>query len=158
MTEEHINDNNLGIISKIDLFEFINCFFTDSEKFSRITDTCKQSNIFMLNRFLAIHYPKEIQMLNTVHNVTVAEALHLAMKSNKVPYWIYTSAKKISESIIDTYSTDVKLEFCKIHNIEYQSFDQMYVIYPKFVLEELKNIKYLHDQNIKKSKTTKQKT
>jgi len=140
------------LISKIDLFDFINCFFTDSKKFERITDSAKLSNAFMLNRFLSIYFPKEIQALNTFHDVSVINALHKAMCKGSVPRWIYTKSDKIKKTKFDEYSESLKLEFCQKHNIEYKNIKDFYTMFTTYFETSMKEIKKYQEQKYKQVK------
>lgn len=128
------------IITQIDLFEFINTFFTDKVKFAKITEHAKSGHSFMLNRFLSIYYPKEIQMINILHHPAIIDALQHGLCTGRVPRWIYTKSKKASQDPYSAIPVSVKQAFCKVNDAEWKSLDQMYVLWPEWVMTELNEL------------------
>ena len=139
------------LITKIELFDFMDAFFMNEEKFSRITDSAKLSHAFMLKRFLSIKYPIEMQHLNTFTDVSVIDALHAAICNGYKPKWIFTKSGKTVKDDLVEFKDEIE-EYCTLHNIEVKSFDILYEIDTQTVLAELKELQKIKEQAVKKKK------
>lgn len=147
-------ENNQIPIAKIELFDFMDAFFTNKQQFSRITDSAKLANAFMLNRFLAIKFPQEIQYINSFNDVSVIDALHAAMCKGSKPRWIYTKSNKNKSNELDKYKNEIE-EYCKLHDIEVKSFNLLVELDSQTVLKELKELQDMKEQKTKKTKNKK---
>jgi hypothetical protein len=145
-------------IAKVEFFEFLNIFFTDKNRYARLTDSAKTQHMWGLFRCLAIHYPQEMQLINNVRDVTVIDALHSAMCSKSAPNWIYTKTPKAEPTALDAIDEKSRLELCNKWNIEYKQFNDMYAMFPAYVISEFKGLSELHKQpdkvKSKRKKTT----
>lgn len=149
-----MTENNQMPIAKIELFDFMDAFFTNKQQFSRITDSAKLSHSFMLRRFLSIKFPQEIQYLNTFDDVAVIDALHAAMCKGSKPRWIYTKSNKNKSNDLDKYKNEIQ-EYCHLHDIEPKSFELLYALDSQTVIKELNELQELKEQKVKRQKTRK---
>lgn len=149
--------NNQDIITSIDLFPFVNTFFTDKKKFDSIIDSQKAKHAFMLNRFLSIRYPREMQNLNQMHSPSIINALAMSMcEAHRnfrgeiaVPSFIYTKSKNPKKEGLALYSKDIKMTFCQQIDIEYKNLEMYYDLFPDECIEGLNKTKDLLEQDMK---------
>lgn len=127
-------------IEKLDLFEFINIFFTDKEQYARIQDKVKTQHAWMLYQFLAIYHPREICAVAEVVHPRLIDSLHLAFYSGKrAPRWPSSKSTK-TESIESGFDSIVIDAYCNANDIEYKSFVIMCERWPEFVKNGLIDI------------------
>jgi hypothetical protein len=79
------------------LFDYIAALFGSDEKWNSLTNYDKIKNDFMTRRFMAIKFPVQANLFNTLKTDPVGQSESwrmIASKFNRVPGWIYTKTKK----------------------------------------------------------------
>jgi hypothetical protein len=79
------------------LFDYIAVLFGSDEKWNSLTNYDKIKNDFMTRRFMAIKFPVQANLFNTLKTDPVGQSESwrmIASKFNRVPGWIYTKTKK----------------------------------------------------------------
>ena len=79
------------------LFDLVKVMFTNPKKYSDIKNSDKAKNHFMINRFMAINYPEQAQVVNKngINGIGVIDTWQfITSRFKKVPGWIYTKTKK----------------------------------------------------------------
>jgi hypothetical protein len=147
-------------ISQIDLFPFFRAFFADDSEWELIEDSAKMKHAFMLNRYLSIKHPENIQCLNTHHSIHIINGLHDQFKSKgKSPGWMYQKRKASStnssiswEIWLKQWPTELIKNMLSSHNIELQSLRFYFEIAEAELTTELTKELKSYDQTYSKRK------
>lgn len=128
------------------LFDYVNMIFQNPQKFSNLMPYEKGKNMFMLNRFFAINYPIQAQMLNHV-KINGAEACQywcdtLSRIYNRTPGWIYSTLKgtkkakqeKKKELVVDETTIS---EYCKRTMRARKDIEDAMKFFPEDMTQEL---------------------
>jgi hypothetical protein len=97
------------------LFDYISILFGSDAKWNDLNNYDKIKNDFMTRRFMAIKFPMQANLFNSLKTDPIGQAESWRMISSKfkrVPSWIYTKTKKEStktdswkpsQEAVDTY-------------------------------------------------------
>jgi len=137
------------------LFDYINIFFSDNIAYDNLSNSDKVKNTFMLNRLFSIKYPMQASLfnINGTSPLGINEAWHLiGSKHHRTPGWIWTKkeSKKTDKSVekkIDI-NKDILSELCKIYELDSSALDdlmkynkieflEIYKAFEKYVLEDV---------------------
>lgn len=133
-----------NIITKIELFDFMRCFFTDDKKYKKLTQAAKKPHFFMWRRMMAIQYPVQMHALSMLDDVRMMDVLHEKFCSPTYPKWMYTSApsekKDKDKIIISKFDRKVLDTFMEHYNIEYPSVLIMQEWFPDLLEKEFQKI------------------
>tara|TARA_B100001758_G_C18343644_1_gene575792 strand:+ start:375 stop:800 length:426 start_codon:yes stop_codon:yes gene_type:complete len=94
------------MLDETKLFDFIKIMFTKKEHYSKIKQFNKKRHHFMVNRFMAIHYPANAHLfnINGINGSSVIDCWQMVTsRFNKVPFWIYTKTKSSKKNVKDKY-------------------------------------------------------
>lgn len=151
---------HIELIARIELFEFIRVFFADKKKYALLTSKAKTDHAWMLYRMLSIYYPKQVQEYQNIKTAEMIDFLHLQMYAGKLPWWIRTPKLNLkSDGLwkLEKFSNKTKVAFCKIKNVEYKSLEDVYCMFPDWVLDCLEETKAMLEQEFKKKRKSKSK-
>lgn len=123
----------------MDLFDYINKLFSTDEQWDKVNSYDKKKNHFMLQRFMAIKYPMQSNLMNIlkINPVGVSSAWRLiGKKFNRVPGFIYTKVNRKKKEKKNNWTPDEAAVdyFMKINEIGRREFD----LALKFKFEETK--------------------
>ena len=79
------------------LFDLVRVMFTKPKEYNEVKNNDKAKNHFMINRFMAINWPVQAQLLNRngINGIGVIDTWQfLTSRFKRVPGWIYTKTKK----------------------------------------------------------------
>ena len=146
-----------NVITKVDFFDFMRCFFNDDAKYQKLTQNAKKPHFFMWRRMMAIQYPIQMNALAGLDDVRIMDVLHKNFLCKEYPRWLYTSSKggdkeKQKESLLKKYTRDILDVFMEHYSMEWKSVLQLEEMYPSLLYDELDKIdKDLHS-TVEKSK------
>ena len=145
------------------LFDYINIFFSDNISYDNLSNSDKIKNTFMLNRLFSIKYPMQAALFNKngTSALGINEAWHLiGSKHHRTPGWIWTKkeGKKTDNSVekkIDI-NKDILSEFCRIYELDSSALDDLrkykkdefieqYKAFEKYVLDDVSKRKKKRD-------------
>lgn len=146
----------------MDLFKFIDIFFKRGDAYDKLSDYEKSKNAFMLNRFLSIAFPTQINVMQLmkINTINVIDYWHrfLTIKYTKTPPWVYTKTKK-NKDIIQEDATkkwmpnqETRNEYIKMYNLSYREYDDAMKLFPDKMIEDLKNLEQTLKSKIIKEK------
>jgi hypothetical protein len=131
-------------MANIELFDLIKIMFTDSKKYSEISNIAKSKHSFIVNRFFSIKYPSTAQSLNFngINGAVLVDLWQMvASRYNKVPYWVYTKTKK-TESQKEWYPPKELVSlYLTTHKMSEQDLKMMIKFNPtetKLIFDKLK--------------------
>lgn len=120
-----------NVITKIDFFDFMRCFFTDADKYSKLTQNAKKSHIFMFKRMMSMMYPIQMNAISGIDDIRLVDILHKSFCTGVYPKWMYTSTKdqgstqkislvhkKYGQDVIDAFLDRYKCEYKCILELE----------------------------------------
>jgi len=118
------------------LFDLVRVMFTDPKKYKEVKNNDKAKNQFMINRFMAINFPEQAQLLNRngINGIGVIDTWQfVTSRFKKVPGWIYTKTKKTKaqEQKEFKYSEELVSLYLKINEISRKDFDILTKLYPE---------------------------
>ncbi len=128
------------------LFDFIDALF-DKKKYKEMKTQDKNSNFFMVQRFLSIRYPIEASQLNliSINKERVMDFWHmyLTQKYTRKPSWLYTKvnpSKKKEKDIFDKIKSETIQYYMERFELDPRDFNTLKQIFPQELLEDLKII------------------
>lgn len=134
----------------IQLFDYVKLVFSKEEKkWEEIKDIDKSRNFFMLNRFMAIKYPIQANMLShyRIDPTSVSDYWHRTMSSlhGTSPNWIYAKTKKKNEESkkLDLPSNEMIRWYCEKNEISRTDFEQNVKFFEESFLKEIKSLEKL---------------
>jgi hypothetical protein len=118
------------------LFDLVRVMFADPKKYKEVKNNDKAKNQFMINRFMAINFPEQAQLLNRngINGIGVIDTWQfVTSRFKKVPGWIYTKTKKTKaqEQKEFKYSEELVSLYLKINEISRKDFDILTKLYPE---------------------------
>jgi hypothetical protein len=118
------------------LFDLVRVMFTDPKKYREVKNSDKAKNQFMINRFMAINFPEQAQLLNRngINGIGVIDTWQfVTSRFKRVPGWIYTKTKKTKaqEQKEFKYSEELVSLYLKINEISRKDFDILTKMYPE---------------------------
>lgn len=118
------------------LFDLVRVMFTDPKKYREVKNSDKAKNQFMINRFMAINFPEQAQLLNRngINGIGVIDTWQfVTSRFKKVPGWIYTKTKKTKaqEQKEFKYSEELVSLYLRINEISRKDFDILTKMYPE---------------------------
>ena len=142
----------------MDLFPFIDALFCKI-KYKNVSDSIKYKHFYMVNRFLSIRYPLEInacqiiglgqknsaRMMDYWHNI-------LTRHYTRNPSWLMTkSGKKQNEvDVLKGIDKSIIIKYCVINKIDMKTINGLAEFFPKELKEDIK--KYVDKDELKKMK------
>jgi len=140
-------------------FGYMKDFFQNKE-WEEKTDSEKNKNYFMLQRWLSIKYPVEMNMYNRikVDKLSATELMRMSMLriyKGRTPKWVYTKTKTAKKKKKPKYDfSKYKREISKI--METEMIDQKHMDYkiqynPEGLMERCKKMKAILDQKVSAS-------
>ena len=139
----------------MELFEYIKMLFSKNEKqWNSISTSIKRKNFWMLNRFMAIQFPTQVNLLShyKIDPVAVSDYWHRAMSSKfaGTPKWVYAKTKKKTEEIkkLDLPSQNFITWYCEKNEMTKSDFMQTAFFYDSFLIEMKDLEKILKSQNV----------
>lgn len=150
------------VVEKIDLFSFYNEFFnTKSEIYPLLSESAKTKHFFALRRAISKHNSLFAQLLNRIDSpkgfhIDSLRIMIADTKTNKQPSWMYAKKgeKKVTDYIVELekISKETINMFKKEEKLSDGCFSEFLRIYPNELLEELKHLDEMNNQEIKKYK------
>lgn len=132
------------------LFDYIAVLFGSDEKWNSLTNYDKIKNDFMTRRFMAIKFPVQANLFNTLKTDPVGQSESWRMitsKFNRVPGWIYTKTKKESTKT-DTWKPNPEAvsRYLKINEIGEREYLEALKYNPTEVKNAIKTLeKHISD-------------
>lgn len=151
-----------NVITKVDFFDFMRCFFVDDAKYQKLTQNAKKPHFFMWRRMMAIQYPVQMAALSGLDDVRIMDVLHKNFLTREYPKWLYTSSKSgegktaQKESLLKKYSRDILDLFMQHYNIEWKGVLDLEEFFPALLYEELDKLDEDIHPSVMKSKLTKE--
>lgn len=152
-----------NVITKIDFFDFMRCFFNDDVKYSKLTQYAKKPHFFMWRRMMAIRYPTQMNALAGLDDVRIMDVLHKNFLCKEYPKWLYTSSGKnekdknktpLSSELLKKYSRDVIDTFMEHYSLEWKCLQDLLEFYPDKLYKELDKLDEDLHPKVSKSKAT----
>lgn len=150
-----------NVITKIDFFDFMRCFFTDKVKYSKLTQNAKKPHIFMFKRMMAIMYPIQMNAISSIDDIRLVDVLHNTFCTGVYPKWMYTKTNKDDtsankKSIVKSFDPAVIETFLDKYKCEYKVIVELEEFNPDWLVSELKEIdKDINSEFIKANKEKK---
>lgn len=150
-----------NIITKIELFDLMRCFFCDPDKYNKLTQSAKKPHLFMWSRFMSIRYPVAMHNVGMVSDVRIMDELQkkFCVKGGQYPKWLYTSNQggksETAKPIISKFDREILDMFMKLRNCEYKSLLIMQEMFPSLLESELNSIKESLEAEVSKTKMKK---
>ena len=132
------------------LFDLVRVMFTNPKKYSEVKNSDKAKNHFMINRFMAINWPQQAQLLNRngINGIGVIDTWQfLTSRFKRVPGWIYTKTKKTKkqESLEFKYSEELVEIYLKVNQISRKDFNQLTKLHPEQMQEYFTKMKLQYE-------------
>ena len=132
------------------LFDLVRVMFTNPKKYSEVKNSDKAKNHFMINRFMAINWPQQAQLLNRngINGIGVIDTWQfLTSRFKRVPGWIYTKTKKTKkqESLEFKYSEELVEIYLKVNQISRKDFNQLTKLQPEQMQEYFTKMKLQYE-------------
>ena len=136
------------------LFDLVRVMFTNPKKYSEVKNNDKAKNHFMINRFMAINWPVQAQLLNRngINGIGVIDTWQfLTSRFKRVPGWIYTKTKKTKkqESLEFKYSEELVEIYLKVNQISRKDFNQLTKLYPEQMQEYFTKMKLQYETYVR---------
>ena len=139
----------------IALFDYVKLVFSKDEKaWKDLNDTDKSRNFFMLNRFMSIKYPVQVNALSLlrINPVAASNYWHKTMSTvhSSTPTWIYAKTKKKGEAEkkMELPSDEYIKWHCYKNEISKKEFIEEITFFPDNITEMKKLEKILKSQGI----------
>ena len=136
----------------MDLFPFINSFFTKNGEFQSTTQIERGRHFFMINRFCSIKYPVQASYFNHIkihpgQAVTFWQEL-LSRTYSRTPGWMYTKTKSEKEKIkkAQPLTDEVIRVYCEKMQMSRRDFDDWTKMFGDSVWDEMKEFQRLIEQ------------
>jgi len=118
------------------LFDLVRVMFTNPKKYSDIKNSDKAKNHFMIQRFMAINFPEQSQLLNRngINGIGVIDTWQfITSRFKRVPGWIYTKTKKTKkqQALEFKYSEELVDLYMSKNEISRKDFDQLIKLHPQ---------------------------
>ena len=128
----------------MDLFPFINSFFTKNGEFQKTNLHERSRHFFMINRFCSIKYPVQASYFNHLRinpgqAVTFWQEL-LSRSYNRTPGWMYTKTKKDKEKAkaAQPVTDETIKEYCQHMQMSRRDFDTWTNMFGESAWDEIK--------------------
>ena len=136
------------------LFDLVRVMFTNPKKYSEVKNNDKAKNHFMINRFMAINWPVQAQLLNRngINGIGVIDTWQfLTSRFKRVPGWIYTKTKKTKaqEKLEYKYSEELVEIYLKVNQISRKDFNQLTKLYPEQMQEYFTKMKLQYETYVR---------
>lgn len=134
-----------NVITKIDFFDFMRCFFTDKVKYAKLTQNAKRPHMFMFKRMMAIMYPVQMNAISALDDIRLVDVLHNVFCTGVYPKWMYTKTNKDEssqnkKSIVKAFDPEVTQAFLDKYQCEYKVLLELEEFNPDWLATELKEI------------------
>tara|TARA_R100000005_G_C4989203_1_gene196938 strand:+ start:1049 stop:1468 length:420 start_codon:yes stop_codon:yes gene_type:complete len=136
------------------LFDLVRVMFTNPTKYKEVKNHDKAKNHFMINRFMAINWPQQAQLLNRngINGIGVIDTWQfLTSRFKRVPGWIYTKTKKTKaqEKLEYKYSEELIEIYLKVNKISRKDFNQLTKLYPEKMQEYFTKMKLQYETYVR---------
>ena len=136
------------------LFDLVRVMFTKPKEYSEVKNNDKAKNHFMINRFMAINWPVQAQLLNRngINGIGVIDTWQfLTSRFKRVPGWIYTKTKKTKaqEKLEYKYSEELVEIYLKVNQISRKDFNQLTKLYPEQMQEYFTKMKLQYETYVR---------
>ena len=136
------------------LFDLVRVMFTNPKKYSEVKNNDKAKNHFMINRFMAINWPVQAQLLNRngINGIGVIDTWQfLTSRFKRVPGWIYTKTKKTKkqESLEFKYSEELVEIYLKVNQISRKDFNQLAKLHPEQMQDYFTKMKLQYETYVR---------
>ena len=136
------------------LFDLVRVMFTNPKKYSEVKNNDKAKNHFMINRFMAINWPVQAQLLNRngINGIGVIDTWQfLTSRFKRVPGWIYTKTKKTKkqESLEFKYSEELVEIILHLLRVSRKDFNQLTKLYPEQMQEYFTKMKLQYETYVR---------
>lgn len=140
----------------IQLFDYVALVFSRNEKeWEKLKNIDKSRNFFMLNRFMAIQFPTQANLLShyKIDPEAVSNYWHRAMSSkfNSTPTWIYAKTKKKTEEAkkLDLPSNEMIRWYCEKNEMSRREFNENVSFFSEDFLSDIRSLeKILKSQGV----------
>lgn len=144
----HTEEKEEKLKKNIDIFEFIDMIFDPSININkRFSSYDLAKYYFMLTRFMSIEFPLQASMLSVVGineaNVVRYWVKFLRRKFTYKPNFFYTKTKK--EVLVYVPPDAVRIEYCRMHEIDQKTFKEAMRMFPDEMKQELDLIENLQN-------------
>lgn len=109
------------------LFDYIKVLFGKDSEWDNVSAYDKSRNSFMSNRFMAIKFPIQANLFNSLKTDAVGQAeawRMVASKFNKVPGFIYTKIRKQPDEKVWKPDPKIVEVYMKLNEIGQREFDE----------------------------------
>jgi hypothetical protein len=135
---------------KMKLFDLVRVMFTNPKKYSEIKNSDKAKNHFMIQRFMAINFPEQAQLLNRngINGIGVIDTWQfITSRFKRVPGWIYTKTKKTKAQQAKEfkYSEDLVSLYMEKNKISRKDFNQLTKLCPDKMQEYFTKLRKQYD-------------
>lgn len=136
------------------LFDLVRVMFTKPKEYNEVKNNDKAKNHFMINRFMAINWPVQAQLLNRngINGIGVIDTWQfLTSRFKRVPGWIYTKTKKTKaqEKLEFKYSEELVEIYLKVNQISRKDFNQLTKLYPEQMQEYFTKMKLQYETYVR---------
>lgn len=136
------------------LFDLVRVMFTKPKEYNEVKNNDKAKNHFMINRFMAINWPVQAQLLNRngINGIGVIDTWQfLTSRFKRVPGWIYTKTKKTKaqEKLEFKYSEELVEIYLKVNQISLKDFNQLTKLYPEQMQEYFTKMKLQYETYVR---------
>ena len=136
------------------LFDLVRVMFTKPKEYNEVKNNDKAKNHFMINRFMAINWPVQSQLLNRngINGIGVIDTWQfLTSRFKRVPGWIYTKTKKTKaqEKLEFKYSEELVEIYLKVNQISLKDFNQLTKLYPEQMQEYFTKMKLQYETYVR---------
>lgn len=136
------------------LFDLVRVMFTNPKKYKELKNSDKAKNHFLINRFMAINWPAQAQLLNRngINGVGVIDTWQfITSRFKRVPGWIYTKTKKTKkqESLEFKYSEELVEIYLKVNQISRKDFNQLTKLHPEQMQEYFTKMKLQYETYVR---------
>jgi hypothetical protein len=139
----------------MELFQFLNILFERPAEWEQISNIEKKKQLFMVNRRLAINFPREANALqhlriNPAHVVNFWQYfIRVKKKYTELPKWMYTKGVKktqeVKEKIVSVSQNTIN-EYARLNRLDRKSVEEALVFYPEALKKELQDFEKIINQ------------
>lgn len=131
----------------MDFKTIVNILFQSKHDWNQVSDSDKEINFFIVNRFLSKKYPKRAQKLNkkNIDKATAMDLWFLFLKNEtRTPFWFWSGPTKRKAPQIKDWQT--------IQDFWQMGINDIYTLcdlFPDDVKTEIKRIKLINEEQTK---------
>ena len=137
----------------MELFELTKAMFESPATYADATKGDKRKNFFMINRRMAINFPKEANLLQHIRinmeGVVDGWQRFLRTKYTKTPFWMYIQGVKKAQEAKEkkiNISNETVQEYCKFYSVDPKQIKDAIKFYPDEMSKELKEFEKMQKE------------